>query len=205
MAHKLSEELTKFGVIPSKSDPCVFYTGQGEDILLIAVYVDDILAASRNLGMINKLLERLSKTFEIKSLGDVNYCLGIEFSQNLDGIFMNQRGYVNDILDRFGMSNSKPTATPIDLGTKLKRGKVGKNVEEKYPYRELIGVLIYLATFTRPDIAYVVSYLSQYNTCYDETHWSAAKRVLRYLKGCSSVGLMYKRTSEPLTGYVDAD
>ena len=77
---KLSEEITKFGVIPSKSDSCVFYIGQGEDILLIAVYVEDILAVLRNLGMINKLSKHLSKTFETMSFGDVNYCLGIEFS-----------------------------------------------------------------------------------------------------------------------------
>jgi len=64
---------------------------------------------------------------------------------------------------------------------------------------------MYLATSTRPDIAHAVSYLSQFNSCYDVTHWTAAKRVLRYLKGTIDVGLTYRKSSRPLEGYVDAD
>ena len=75
----------------------------------------------------------------------------------------------------------------------------------KLPYRELIGALMYLAVSTRPDIFYVVSYLSQFNSCHDESHRTAAKRVLRHLEGTSSVGLSFKKTAKPLRGYFDAD
>ena len=145
------------------------------------MYVDDILVASRNEKMIDEFSEHLSEIFEIKSLGDVKYCLGIEFTQNEQGIMMSQRGYISYMLNRFRMSDSRPVATPIDFGTNLKQSKNQTNdTEEKIPYRELIGSLIYLAVCSRPDISYAVSYLSQYNSCYDSSHWTAAKRVLRY-------------------------
>jgi len=87
------------------------------------------------------------------------------------------------------------------------RGTLGceSKVEQKLPYRELVGALNYLAVATRPDISFVCSYLGQFNNCYDRTHWTAAKRVLRYLKGTSDVGLFYTPTEEPLSGFVDAD
>uniref|UniRef100_A0A6V7IHN0 Reverse transcriptase Ty1/copia-type domain-containing protein n=1 Tax=Bracon brevicornis TaxID=1563983 RepID=A0A6V7IHN0_9HYME len=105
------------------------------------------------------------------------------------------------------MSESKPITTPIDLSSKLKRNEENPADEDniKLPYRELVGALMYLAVCTRPDIAYTVSYLSQYNSCYDFSHWTAAKRVLRYLKETEDIGLSFRKRKESLNGYVDAD
>lgn len=63
-----------------------------------------------------------------------------------------------------------------------------------YPYQRLIGALMYLAIFTRPDIAFVVNFFNQFNTNYSDEHWLAAKRILRYLKGTIDYGLMYRRS-----------
>jgi len=105
------------------------------------------------------------------------------------------------------MSESKAVATPLDSGTKLARSESGASSTEDdvFPYREFIGELIYLAVCTRPDIANAVNYLSQFNSCYDKHHWAATKRVLRYLKGTPRVGLTFKKTNQPLKGFVDAD
>lgn len=73
-------------------------------------------------------------------------------------------------------------------------------------YQQLIGSLMYLSVTTRPDIAYAVSYLSQFNLKHSNEHWQAAKRVFRYLKGTSDFGLIYSKTDNcKLVGYVDAD
>lgn len=174
--------------------------------MLVVVYVDDILVASKQQKSITELRQYLSRMFEIKDLGKIKYCLGIEFSQDDDGYTMRQKGYIKDVLDRYGMYECKTVSTPLDLSTKLKRNEEKSDDEGKnLPYRELIGAMMYLAMCTRPDIAHTVSYLGQYNSCYDKTHWTAAKRVLRYLKGTMDVGLKFRRTTEPLTGYVDAD
>lgn len=77
--------------------------------------------------------------------------------------------------------------------------------ENRLPYRELVGCLTYLASSTRPDISFIVSSLGQFNNKFDESHWKAAKRVLRYLKGTRNLGLVYRPTSEPLAGFTDSD
>jgi hypothetical protein len=108
-------------------------------------------------------------------------------------------------LKRFGMSECKPVGTPVDLDTKLKRN--GQQTEEdlKLSYHELVGVLTYLSTTTRPDISFAVSCLGQFNNCYKEDHWKAEKRILCYLKGTIGVGLTYGPNAEPIKGFVDAD
>ncbi|XP_046811979.1 secreted RxLR effector protein 161-like [Lucilia cuprina] len=107
------------------------------------------------------------------------------------------------------MEDCKPARTPFNTGIKLSKEMCATEEEksefEKIPYQNLVGSLMYLAVSTRPDIAHIVSVLSQYNTNYGKEHWIAAKRVLRYLKGTPNIGLHYKRTNEQLTGYADAD
>jgi len=203
---RCDEELKKFGLKNSLADPCLYYQGKGEDALLVAIYVDDILVASRNLGHIESLKKHLSEVFDIKDLGNVKHCLGIEFSRKKNGIAMCQSAYIKEILHRFGMTESKPVATPIEPGIKLKKDNQshGDDKEDR-PYKQLVGALMYLAICTRPDIAHAISYLSQFCACNDESHWKAAKRVLRYLKGTVDVGIVFTRTSTPLVGYVDAD
>jgi len=203
---RCDEELKKFGLKNSLADPCLYYQGKGEDALLVTVYVDDILVASRNLEHIESLKKHLSGVFDIKDLGDVKHCLGIEFSWKKNGIAMYQSAYIKEMLHRFGMTESKPVATPIEPGIKLKRENQSRgNDKEDRPYKQLVGALMYLAVCTRPDIAHAISYLSQFCACNDESHWKAAKRVLRYLKGTIDVGIVFTRTSTPLMGYVDAD
>jgi hypothetical protein len=96
-------------------------------------------------------------------------------------------------------------ATPVEPGTKLIKKQRPSNEELRLPYRELLGSLTYLSTTTRHDISFAVSHLGQFNNCYGEEHWTAAKRVLRYLKGTVDLGLVYEPDFEPLTGFVDVD
>lgn len=87
------------------------------------------------------------------------------------------------------MQDSNPVATPTDLSQKLiKIEKVDDEVKS-FPYRELVGSLMYLATTTRPDIAYIAGALSRFHTCYTRERCIAAKRVLRYLKDTIDLGI----------------
>ncbi|XP_045453363.1 secreted RxLR effector protein 161-like [Melitaea cinxia] len=105
------------------------------------------------------------------------------------------------------MGECKPVSTPMEIGLKgLKLERAQKEEEiENIPYQALIGSLMYLAIAMRPDIMFTISYLSQYNTCFGKTHWQAAKRVLRYLKGTKNIGIRYKKTGSALIGMADAD
>lgn len=89
---------------------------------------------------------------------------------------MHQSGYINELLNRFRMIESKPVCTPIVPGAKLIKNEDAQ--DDNLPYRELVGSLTYLAVSTRPDISFAVSYLGQFNNCYGKEHWAAAKRVL---------------------------
>lgn len=118
-------------------------------------------------------------------------------------IIMTQQTYIRELLDRFGMTEAKPVACPMDANICLQKAE--KCSEDKFPYRELIISLMYLATSIRPDIVNIVSQLSRFLNCYDKTHWNADKHVLRYLKKTINFGLVFKNTNEPLFGFTNSD
>ena len=103
------------------------------------------------------------------------------------------------------MNESKPASTPLAIGTKLTNGSDGSGDEETFPFREMVGALMYAALRTRPDIEHAVSTLGQFSSNPKQEHWSAAKRVLRYLQGTTNLGLKFKKNNDALRCYVDTD
>lgn len=204
--HCIDREMMNLKATRSDADPCLYFIGPAEDRTHIIIYVDDILILSRSDEKIDEVRDFLNTRFEIKDLGDVRYCLGLEFERGVNGIKICQKGYVDEILERFGMNECRPVNTPMEPGTKLQKeeGKSGEPAES-VPYRQLVGALMYLAVGTRPDISHAVSALSQFNDCHEEQHYKAAKRVLRYLAKTRELGLQYVKSSEPAAMFVDAD
>jgi len=179
----LDERLRELGMKPTAADPCVYVTKRGGETLLALVYVDDILIAYSRNADLKFLLDGLQKNFDVKDLGEAHYSLGIEIKRGKDYIKVSQTGYIHEIIRRFGMENSNPVQTPTDPSAKLGQNTDSEDKESvRRPYRELVGALNYLAVGTRPDVAYIVSSLSQFNSCHGKQHWVAGKRVLRYLK-----------------------
>lgn len=209
---KLDEKLKNLNLKPLNSDPCVYLHRENNEILIVIIYVDDLIVVSNSSSKMKNLKTNLSKSFDMKDLGLINFCLGIEFQQNLEEgeICMSQEKYTKEVLTRFNMENCKSVSTPLDPGTKLSKSMCPVNEKEeqeanKLPYQNLIGSLMYLAVSTRPDIAHAVSVLSQFNSNFGEQHWAAAKRVLRYLKGTEKFALVFRKSGKVLTGYADAD
>jgi len=126
-------------------------------------------------------------------------------SQTQNKITICQSGYIREVLQRFQMEDCKPVRTPIATGTKLVASPQRSTVTKQYPFRELIGALMYIATCTRPDISHAINLLSQFNNSNDESHWQAAKRVLRYLKGTIEGKLTFSKDELDILGYVDSD
>lgn len=200
---KINHVLTqKMGFQKSMVEPCVFFRSQQRKITILTIYIDDILlyTSSNEEKMIVK--SQLMKEFEMKDLGTVHEFLGMQICREKGKITLDQTSYINSILTRFNMTDCKPSGTPMEAGIKLKKAdKKSENCE----YRNLIGCLMYIAVCTRPDIAHAMSVLSQFNDCYDDTHWKAAKRVLRYLKGTIVLRLVFEKSGLDISGYVDAD
>lgn len=113
---------------------------------------------------------------------------------------------MEDVLERFGISNCKPVSTPLDLIKTLRKELNDSGEDDKnLPFREPIGSLMYLSVTSRPDIAYAVGALSQFNNYFNRTHWIEANCILRYLRGTSNVGLTYKAYGASIEGYANAD
>lgn len=134
----------------------------------------------------------------------MSYFLGIEVTQQHDGIFISQKKYAGDILNKFKMENSKAVSTPVEEKLKLTRENYGKKVDSTN-YKSLIGSLRYL-TATRPNIVYGVGLLSRFMEEPRVCHVQGAKRILRYIKGTLTNGIFYTNNNNMnLVGYTDSD
>lgn len=203
---KLNTALIEIGMIRSKIDPCIYYRILSEDdILFITVYVDDLLYFYKNEETTTIIKEKLKQKFSMKDLGQARQCIGFRIIQNENEISLDQTLYIKKILSRFGMNECKPVSTPCDPNIQLKRTEKEDEILHDTPYQEAIGCLLYLSQGTRPDIAYIVNSLSRFNNQPTITHWTAVKRVFRYLQATKNAKLLFKRDNENITGYCDAD
>ena len=186
----------------SNADPCIYTGPEG---VIVAVYVDDILIATETEEMMIKMKRSLSQKFEVKDLGELTSFLGVQVKQSSDGIWIGQPGYTSRILDKYQMKDAKPVSTPVDISSKMNIDSDSPPVDELL-YQSAVGSLLYLSSWTRPDIAFAVNTVAKYNSNPTMEHWKAVKRILRYLKGTSEQGIKYSKDSkENIIGYCDAD
>ncbi|KAM6576564.1 hypothetical protein CsatB_028401 [Cannabis sativa] len=165
---------------------------------------DDIIVTRNNDTHLNNFVQKLDKCFTLKDLGELHFFLGIEAFRDETGIYLTQTKYIEDLLRKHNMTHLKPSPTPITTGKSLSVTD-GKAMDNPTFYRSLIGDLQYLC-HTRPDISYAVNSLSQFLKSPTNTHWNAAKRILRYLKGTCTQGLHICCSNNlNITGFSDAD
>ena len=112
---------------------------------------------------------------------------------------------MQNLLERFGMQESNPVATPVNVSTKLTKA-TDENPIDQQKYQSAIGSLMYLSVSTRPNISYAVNNLARFSSNPQEEHWTALKRLLRYLRGTQKHGILYtKHGSNTCVGYTVAD
>lgn len=173
-------------------------------VLIVSLYVDDLIFTGNDDMMFENFKKSMKQEFDMTDLGKMSYFLGLEISQSSRGIFINQRKYALDILQKFGMCDSNSVLNPIVPGSKLVKDDVGIKVDKTY-YKQIVGSLMYL-TATRPDMIFVVSLISRFIENPTQLHLQAAKRVLRYLKGTTDFGIFYRKGGDDeLIGYSDSD
>jgi len=137
-------------------------------------------------------------------MGELSFFLGLQFQQSKDGIFLSQSKYCKEILKKFEMEQCKETTTPMPTSCYMDVDATGIAVYQS-KYRGLIGSLLYL-TAIRSDIMFAVCLCVRFQSNPKESHLKAAKRILKYLKGTSTVGLWYPSHSPVhLVGYFDSD
>jgi len=198
--------IRQLGFIASTSDTSLFILREGTSLAYLLLYVDDIVLTASSSALLQRIMTWLSSEFAMTDLGALHHFLGIAVTCSSDDLFLSQRQYAVELLQRAGMAECHPTPTPVDTHAKLSATD-GVLLSEKdaSEYRSLAGALQYL-TLTRPDLAYAVQQVCLFMHAPREPHRALIKRILRFVQGTLSSGLHIGTGSvDTLTAYSDAD
>jgi hypothetical protein len=224
--HEWNAEINNFivslGFTRCIMDNCLYVRqSQNNHPIILGLFVDDILISyhhSDHAEWIN-YKSKLFHKYVMTDNGHAEWVLGMQIIRDRSKqlIHVNQKVYIGKLLERFNLTHCNALTTPADINLKnLSSSDCPQNDEQKQamsniPYRQLVGSLLYAAISTRPDIAYAVNIVSRYVSNPGTAHWTACKRILRYLSGTPSFGLIFNgaisssNTDYIITGYCDAD
>ncbi|GJR64146.1 putative ribonuclease H-like domain-containing protein [Tanacetum coccineum] len=200
----LSTYLLENGFRRGTIDKTLFIKKDKGDILLVQVYVDDIIFGSTKKSLCVEFEQMMHKRFQMSSMGELTFFLGLQVKQKDDGIFISQDKYVADILKKFDFATVKTASTPIETNKALLKDEEAEDVDV-HLYRSMIGSLMYL-TASRPDIMFTVYACARFQVTHKVSHLYVVKRIFRYLKGQPKLGLWYPRDSPfNLEAFSDSD
>ena len=170
---------------------------------------------SKSTELIKETKSALAAKFTIRDLGPTSFLLGVHITRDRANrsLSLSQRQYCIDLLARFNMSDCKPLATPMTAGLRLTKDMCPSTPDEiaymqKVPYLNAVGALNFLATATRPDIAFTVSKLARFNSNPGIPHWTAVKHLFRYIQGTKDLRITYApdpSSTSLFTTWTDAD
>ena len=197
----------------NEDEPCVYKKVSGSAIVFLVLYVDDILLIGNDIPTLQSVKSWLGKCFSMKDLGEAAYILGIKIyrdrSQRLLGL--SESGYIDKVLKRFSMQDSKRGFLPMSHGIKLSKSQCPTTKDErecmdKIPYASTIGSIMYAMLCSRPDVSYALSMTSRFQSDPSECHWIAVKNSLKYLRRTKDIVLIYGGQEGELviSGYTDA-
>lgn len=210
---KFDDCMKSLGFDRSKFDHCLYFKNLKLKPVFLLLYVDDMLLIGPSMSEISIVKQNLSKSFEMKDLGNAKHILGMDIvrDRTANKLVLKQTDYVFKILAKFCMSNAKGVRVPMASHFILSKFQCPEtNAEKKdmetVPYASAIGSVMYLMVSTRPDLAYSVSCLSRYMANPGRTHWKAMKWLLRYLQYSANFGLSFSKSNDvKLQGFVDSN
>jgi hypothetical protein len=209
---RLCKELTVLGFTRTESDWGVFTAHIGQDLLILASHVDDCTLTGTSSVLAHAFKEEIGSRFKITDLGPISWLLGMKVIRDRDArtITLSQEPFVEAIIAKYNHTDAKPISVPMDPSAQYSRDQCPTTTMQtaemkRVPFRSALGLLMYLAVGTRPDIAFAVSTLAQFADNPGWVHWEGVKRIYRYLLGTKRLGLTYGSSAAGLVGYTDAD
>jgi len=197
---KFNDTIVSFGFKENTVDRCIYLKISRSKFIFLILYVDDILLATNDLGLLSEIKRFLSNNFEMKDMGETYYVIGIEiFRDRSQGLLsLSQNAYINKVLERFRMDKCSASPILIQKGDKYSLMQCPKNDLERKQmenihYASVVGSLMYAQTCTRSDISFAVGMLGRYQSNPGLEHWKAAKKVLGYLQGTKNHMLTYRK------------
>ncbi|KAG8473016.1 hypothetical protein CXB51_034911 [Gossypium anomalum] len=201
-----------FGFIKNENEPCVYKKVSGSTITFLVLYVDDILIMGNDIPTLQSIKTWLGSCFSVKDLGEATYILGFKIyrdrSRRLLGL--SQSTYIDKVLKRFNMEESKRGFLPMRHGISLSKEMCPSTPQEreymsKIPYASAIRSIMYAMLCTHPDVSYALSMTSRYQVDPGEGHWTTVKNILKYLRRTKDMFLIYGGEEElSVKGYTDA-
>ena len=199
----LWKSLEKQGLMKSKHDMCLLLRNN----LIVICYVDDLGIQAPTKKIADEFIEALRKDgLELTVEGTFTEYLGIKYDKiDTDTIKMSQEGLIQKIIDATRMKGCNPHPVPTTVEA-LGTNEGGNYMSDDWNYRSIIGMMLYLSSNTRPDIAYAVSQVARFSHSPKQSHAEAVKTIIRYLSGTKTEGIIFKRPEKlNIECYVDAD
>ena len=208
---RFDETIKMFDFHKNPNEPCVYKKVSGSAVTFVVLYVDDILLIGNDVGMLQSTRTLLSNQFSMKDLGDAFFILEIKIYRDRSRrmIGLSQSMYIDKVLKRFSMEESKRGFMPMSHGVSLSKVMSPKTPEERekmarIPYASAIWSIMYAMLCTRPDIAHALSVTSRYQSNLGEERWKAVKMILKYLRRTKDIFLIYGNGELKLEGYTDS-
>ncbi|GJP86187.1 hypothetical protein CLOP_g16244 [Closterium sp. NIES-67] len=198
--NRLASALEGIGFRASACDESLFLMGEGESLVLLLVYVDDILLFSSSDKEIDGVQRKLTEQFKCKSLGQARYYLGMHIERDTERgwLKLHQGQYINTLAEKYSLQEEREVVTPLPSEFKLIKAAEGEGVEseDQRQFQSMVGSLLYAAVHTRPDISFAVGQLARVVQNPTEEQCGAAERVVRYLKSYPTVGVQYSASAQ---------
>ena len=196
-------KLRELGFERNVREQCLYTKKIAGTVIILLIYVDDVLVACDRNELIIETIDLFSKEFDIKNLGFPTTYIGIDVSRDTDGILsLTQERFLTSFLQYMKMDDSKAVRTPMLKS--IDYSKLTKN-QTDFPYKSVLGNLMWLSNHTRPDISFAVNFLARFQTDPKEEHWIQLKRIMRYLSGTRNFGLRFgERDEKVLDVFTDA-
>ncbi|GJT68702.1 retrotransposon protein, putative, ty1-copia subclass [Tanacetum coccineum] len=178
----------KFAFSQNCDEPCVYMKASGSYVTFLILYVNDILIMRNNIPMLQDVKSYLGICFAMKDLGEVAYILRIKIfrdrSERLIGLC--QSAYIEKILKRYFIENSKRRTIPMQEKLKLSKSQGASTPAEEQrmknvPYASAVGSIMYAVRCTHPDVAFAQNIISRFQQNLGELHWTTIKNILKYL------------------------
>nr|GEX56926.1 retrotransposon protein, putative, Ty1-copia subclass [Tanacetum cinerariifolium] len=195
---RFDEKIKKFGFHQNLDEPCVYQKASESNVIFLILYVDDIILMGNHIPSLQEVKTYLGKCFSMKDLREAAFILRIKIyrdrSRRLIGL--SQNAYLDKILKRYRMDNSKRDSIPMQVDLYLSKSQCATTYAEmkrmqNVPYASAIGSIMYAVRCIRHDVAFAQNITSQFQQNSGEAHWIAVKNILKYLRNTKDTFLVY--------------
>ena len=210
----ITKYLEAIGFKKLSADNCVFILNPAApNMIVIVLYVDDMIIASKLLSDIQNLKDKIKSKFNIDDLGEMKYYLGLQIMQDLSKgvIKLTQAAYIKKLALKYKVDKCKVVSTPLPMDFRFDEEEINQlndeqlNYVRNFPIREIIGSINFIASGTRMDIGYSISTLAKYQDKPNLTVCKASMHLLKFLNSTSEIELTFHGQYNRLVGYSDAN